>query len=189
MGGHWRTDPLTDKQRDLLGSEVGLQAIEVLSKKGVALANRVYRSQYDYDDAYDHALDSVLLKVRHFDESKGVPVGAFLAYFGAVRVKRKLLKSRLSNANNLVGDLDVNWSALYDLKQRESFADNEKIHRILKRFPERMRIVIEMKYGLNGECENTNLAISKRLKVSEGRVWQILNEGLFYLRKLISEDY
>lgn len=187
MPGHWRTDPLTDEQRDLLGSEVALKTLEIISKKGVALANTVYRTEYDFDEAYDHALNSVILKVRHFNPSKGIPVGAFLAYFGAAYVKKRLLKSKLSHKKDVDG-LDESWSALYDLKKRDSFADEEKIHTILKGLPKQMQTVIEMTYGLNGEPQSSVFKIAKHLKIRNERVRQILYEGLRYLKKLIPEE-
>lgn len=59
----------------------------------------------------------------------------------------------------------------------------EKIKEILSKFDERKRVIIELRYGFNGEEKLTYEEIGKRIGISRERVRQLENEALSQLHK------
>lgn len=76
---------------------------------------------------------------------------------------------------------DEDWQRVFGEPEEDVLRD--EINRALSHLPERLRLVLEWRYGLNGHVKLTLDEIAARLKVSRERVRQLEREALSKLRR------
>ncbi len=182
MGGKFRTDPLTDQQRELLGSTEAVIAIAECADVGIKMAKASYCRRYDMEEAYDYALDSVLLKVRHFDENRGAPLECFLRYFTARKVKMKLVAKHTQNRKTGFELNDINWK-LFATRKDNTLERTELVDGLLNCLTSKQRKILCWTYGLNGECVLSFKQIARRCRVDRRNVQAVVSRALRRLRQ------
>ena len=161
------------------------------------IIKKYYSSQSDQDDLVSIGTIGLIKAVNTFDSSKGIR----LSSYAARRIENEVLmffrngkKSAQDVSMNEPIDTDKegNTLTLMDVMSTEdNIVDNLDIKiksEQLKKYlvevlTPRERIIIELRYGLNGSRPLTQREVAQRLKISRSYVSRIEKKALLTLRK------
>ena len=138
------------------------------------------RGKAEYMDLFQEGKIGLWKAILHYDSGRGVRFSSYAcvairnAVWQAVEGSQKAegwLESR--RAGDSLEALIERW---YQEQVREALGDE------LEELPERLRAVIELHYGLNGEEQQNFAKIGREWGLSRERIRQLHNEALALLR-------
>ena len=196
--------PLTDKEeREYLerfqngDMEARSKLIEHNLRLVAHIIKKYYSSQSDQDDLVSIGTIGLLKAVNTFDSSKGIRLSSYAARCIENEVlmffrNGKKSAQDVSMNEPIDTDKEGNTLTLMDVMSTEdNIVDNLDIKiksEQLKKYlvevlTPRERIIIELRYGLNGSRPLTQREVAQRLKISRSYVSRIEKKALLTLRK------